>query len=205
MSGIENVNVPQQLTKWRVLQIEIAGVTPLLMHNPAIMRGASEHQLGKKQIPSPEEEAKLGRYCNECGELYIKSDMLRQSMIVGAAGLKINKKSAPIILAASVMELPDSMEFPMLRGGVPLSEYSVDVRRCVVQRNGVLRARPRVELPWALVARFLVDVSVVGSQAEPVISALSRAGQIAGIGDYRPQKKGSFGRYEVLSAGFEVE
>ncbi len=103
------------------------------------------------------------------------------------------------------MEIPEALEFYLHRNGKTLTDkdYIIDTRRCVVQRNGVLRSRPCIELPWGLTARFLVDTAVVGSKAEPVISSIARAGQIAGLGDYRPQRKGSFGRYQVLSAGFE--
>lgn len=203
-SKTEELSVPEQLTKWRIFGVDIRGVTPLLMNNPAKMRGASGKSLDKKEIPTPENEALSGRYVNDAG-LYVKSDALRQSMINGSSGLKINKKAANVILSAAVMELPDALEFTLFRDGSPISptEYEIDVRRCVVQRQGVLRARPRIDLPWSFTGRFLVDTAVVGGKAEPVISALARAGQIVGLLDYRPAKKGSFGRFEVLRAWFE--
>lgn len=206
---ITEVAVPEVLTKWVIFGVEIEGVTPLLMHNPALMRGGAttEQKLGRKEIPTPEEEARNGLYRLPDGRLFIKADQLRQSMLVGARGLKIGKKSANVILAASVMEIPSEESFVLSRNGSELTDarenYEIDVRRAVVQRNGVLRARPMIALPWSLTARFLIDVSMLGS-GENVVRALSQGGQIAGLLDYRPQKGGGFGRYQVVRAWTEA-
>ena len=64
------------LATWRTLHIAIAGVTPLLMHNPSMMRRGAT--LGKKEIPTPEVEAEQGLYrIEESGILYLKADQFR--------------------------------------------------------------------------------------------------------------------------------
>jgi len=55
--------------------------------------------------------------------------------------------------------------------------------------------RARVDLPWELECVFeynpdIVDIKVVETIAK-------RAGQIVGLLDYRVEKKGWFGRFEV--------
>ena len=103
-------------------------------------------------------------------------------------------------------------EFPdleTLRNAVaplePITSYRIDIRRVIVQRQGVMRARPLIELPWACVAEFECDagLGMVGDTpfaAQLFHQALGYAGQIVGIGDYRPEKGGLFGKYAVVIA-----
>ena len=68
-----------------------------------------------------------------------------------------------------------------------------------------MRARPVVP-QWKLsfkieVDRELMENSLQGtSTLELLTRVLSDAGKKQGIGDYRPQKGGSFGRFEVTNA-----
>ncbi|MDM7461540.1 MAG: hypothetical protein P3X24_007845 [bacterium] len=87
----------------------------------------------------------------------------------------------------------------------PITEYAIDTRRVLVQRQGVMRSRPRIEPPWALVGEFEYDLGLGKDAQGPiavqlVLKALGFAGQIVGIGDYRPQKGGIHGKYEVVRA-----
>lgn len=87
----------------------------------------------------------------------------------------------------------------------PITEYEIDVRRCIVQRQGVMRARPLIDLPWACVAEFEYDAGLGTAEGEPVavklyLQALGYAGQIVGIGNYRPERGGRFGKFAVVKA-----
>ena len=71
-------------------------------------------------------------------------------------------------------------------------QYTVPV---VVQRNRILRTRARFELPWS------VDAVVVAAEdliaRERLREWLEFAGQRIGLGDWRPEKSGSHGRFRV--------
>ena len=67
--------------------------------------------------------------------------------------------------------------------------------RAVVQKNGILRSRPIIPV-WAVDVIFEIDDDfIVPSQ---VLSLMNDAGRIAGVGDWRPAKKGRYGRYKVI-------
>lgn len=188
--------IPNVPVLWRRIVIGLEGVTPLLMHNPKGMR--SEDVAKQKHIPTPEEEAQGGLYSMDTGELYVKADHVRMCMLNGATGMKVRGKSLKQILAASVMETEPW--FILTRDGTSLLRYDrIDSRRAVVQRNGVIRSRPVIEVPWTVEASFLFDLEVV---REPltIVQSLQRGGQVVGLLDYRPQKGGTFGRFVVAYA-----
>jgi hypothetical protein len=188
---------------WRTFNARIVGVTPLLMHNPAGSMGASARAKSKSEsVPPPEVEAERGLYRLPSGELYVKADHVRESMLNGAAGYKIGKATLRVILSAAVMILEP--EFVLSRGGQALRWYDrIDIRRAVVQKQGISRARPVIETPWECLATFVYDSAVI-RDCGSIVQALQQAGQVVGLLDYRPQKRGQFGRFIVAEAWTET-
>ena len=177
------------------LRYVVKGTTPLLMHNPATsMKGGGG--MSRRKIPTPEAEALAGLYVSD-GHLFFPAVGLRNSLLSGAKGYRVGRVAATGILAGAIILIDES--FPVLDGKGkpwPSDKYEIDIRRAVVQDAGILRARPKLELPWRIEARFgfvpeIVELSVIKE-------VLVRAGMVVGIGDYRPEKMGWFGRYEVV-------
>ena len=179
---------------------EITGISPLLMHNPASMsKPGDKKSVSAKQIPSPEEEAEAACYRNDKGQFYMQAIAFRGSIINpggGASGRKIGKTTANSRCAAgiSINEKFDKCVLINLKTRKPLTEYKIDTRRAVVQKNGIMRSRPRLE-EWACDLVFDIDTDFV--TIEQVVELLNISGRIAGVGDYRPQKKGWFGKYKA--------
>lgn len=177
------------------LHIELNGLSPLLMHSPESMHRADDKALGRKVIPSPEEEATASRYLLPDGNFYVPAIAVRSSMLQGARGYRIGKRPAREILAGAII-LTDEV-FPLMRNGKPISgsDYTIDSRRAVVQRQGVIRSRAKIELPWQLEAVFGYNSQL--ANLEQIRMALNNAGQIAGLLDGRPGSGLWFGRFEV--------
>lgn len=181
------------------LHTRLKGLSPFLMHNPSGMaRGA---ELGRKVIPTPEDEAKASRYLLPDGNFYVKAIAVRNSILSGAKGYRVRKMRASDIIAGALLII--NQEFPLLRDDAPINgeNYSVDTQRAVVQRQGILRSRARIELPWEIDCLFeydsdLVDLSVIKQVA-------NNAGKVVGVGDYRIEKKGCYGRYELADIWVE--
>ncbi|GAH26832.1 unnamed protein product, partial [marine sediment metagenome] len=183
--------------KMETLHIQLYGLSPLLMHNPvgSMPTDASEQKLGRKKIPKPEDEAKAGRYLLPDGNFYVPAIAVRNSLLTGTRGQLINRRSALPYISGGVLMLDEA--FPLYRDGERIQgdDYTIDTRRAVVQRQGIMRSRPRIELPWQLEAIFdydkdIVDLNVIRAVAE-------RAGRTVGLLDYRVERKGWFGRFEV--------
>ncbi len=190
----------------RRLTFDLMSDGPMLQHNPASMlqQNGAKKGVSRREIPAPEAEAEAGLYKNEDGTLYFPAVGVRNSMLSGAKGTRIGKIAAGTVLSGVV--LLDQETFPMTDGeGAPLiwnpgwnealGRYAnIDARRCIIQKAGIIRCRPRIDPTWVVRCSFLFDEDVMGDNIQPVIDCLERAGKMIGLGDYRMEKKGWFGR-----------
>ena len=168
----------------------------LLMHNPAAMRSPTGAPAPKK-IPTPEAEAKAAAYQLESGQLYAKADWFKESLKNAAKGIRIGKVGALGILASTIFPTTDILPLFDPETGEPITDYEIDSRRAVIQRQGIVRNRPLITR-WACDVEFdVVPVDLGGLTAKVIGDFLTKAGLLVGVGDYRPQQGGPFGRYEV--------
>ena len=177
------------------LFIKISGLSELLMNNPASMESTGP-------IPTPEKEAERSRYAIKDGKLYIPSIALRKSILLGATGYKIGKFSLRSRLAASI-QLFDECFFITDEKGKSLEKYTIDRRRVVIGKAGIIRSRARIELPWVVEGIFGFNSELLMDrhgivQVELLKKAINIAGQVSGLLDFRPSKGGWFGKYELV-------
>jgi len=190
------------VAEWKVFAARIRGVTPLLMNNPKfkMQRDDKKAKRKEKEVLPPEQEAELGLYRSPEGWLYLGADHVREAMLAAASGYRVNKRPLKPLVAASLFILDPV--FPLTRNGQYLTTYDrIDIRRAVVQGEGILRARGLIEVPWECEIRYQFDASL----ADPTnyVQILVEAGTRIGVLDYRPQKGGIFGRFEVVEAWAE--
>jgi len=93
------------------------------------------------------------------------------------------------------------LEFPLERpNGKPVTDseedWEVFVKRVVVQRQGVMRARPLIR-EWAANVEFEYDDGMI--QPPLICAVINRAGKFPGVLDYRPGVGGPYGRFHVVS------
>lgn len=179
------------------LYLKLNGLSQLLMHNPAgSMKPGGGQRLGRKTIPSPEAEAEASRYLLPDGHFYVPAIAVRNCLLNGSKGYRIGKIRAMDLLAGAILMVDEA--FPLLRNGEPIpgKDYSIDERRAVVQKQGIIRARARIELGWQLECAFGYNSTL--ANLEQIKEIAQNAGQVVGLLDYRPEKKGWFGRFEVI-------
>lgn len=187
----------------KTLTITIAGRSPLLTHNPTSMgRSAKKPKMGGgPSIPTPHEEAEMGLYVHE-GKWGIPGIAIRNALVKAAGswsapGGKKRDKLRPLV--SHTMVVPEIVPIVDAKGK-PVKTYEIDTRRAVVQRSGILRSRPKFT-DWFLVFDLIYDDSIIAGSQEEVqalfCEVLNDAGKRIGIGDYRPEKTGWFGRFEV--------
>ena len=190
-----------------VYTFEITGKEPGIMFNNPAMMGATtgsvtQTRSNKKYIDK--DEAEMRTYRNDKGNLVVPSVQVRASLLEASKAFKLGRTNLKTVLNSIMIEPVDDLELksPSNR---PIKNYTIDKRRVVVSRAGIMRARPVVP-QWKLsfkieVDRELMENSLQGtSTLELLTRVLSDAGKKQGIGDYRPQKGGSFGRFEVTNA-----
>lgn len=167
----------------------------ILLNNPATALGVQPSP--RRRILAPEEEAKLRLYWTEDGgSLGFPAYNFHRGLIASAVGWKLpsNRKVAlPPFIAGDV-----SVEPAMLPFGT--KKYEVFTCRAVVNRQGVLRARPWLK-DWKLVFELRWESQHLGTDFHESLlpDLLVRLGSSLGIGDFRPQKNGTFGRFSVES------
>lgn len=179
-----------------VIAATISGRPPgLLMHNPASMRNTSTRIKNIGDIPSPEKEAEDAAYKQKDGTLFIPSTAIYGSMIGASSLTKVGRSSASRYVAAALRVFP--LEIPLLDlKGNPLRKYEIDIRSAVIQRNRILRARPLIR-DWTAQFQLLADPKLITFSV--IQQILQNAGRQFGILDFRPQKRGPFGIFDVTS------
>jgi hypothetical protein len=148
--------------------------------------------LSRKKIPTPEEEAENGTYRLPSGQLYIGTLAFRSALLYASKGKRVGKMAAKGIIAGAVM--PEGEVCPLVHPetGEAIHKYQVFTCRAVVMQKGIMRSRPRIE-PWACTLALQVDIDTI--DPDVILSLLQEAGVRAGVGDFRPERGGIYGRF----------
>lgn len=171
------------------IEVEIKGITPYLMHKFCGEDLKSEKKVGKKDY---EEEVYKVLYKSADGEIYVPSAQLKGCLIEAGKQMRVvgrGKSTYSKLFGAFLIINPDAI--PMIN-----QDWETDARAVVVQKSRIIRYRPKFN-EWGLI----FEIIILDDGIDPVVvkQGLDIAGNYVGIGDYRPQKKGSFGRFIVTS------
>jgi hypothetical protein len=192
----------------RNFKIKVKGVTPYMQHR---MDDANLQDWEKRRgkiierdglNDEPEKKAAFHSYINPEGDYYIPAEHFKQSFIKGGAFVKAkvgnSRKSMKNIVAGMWR-----IEEPEIR----LSKFQeVDIRSAV---NKNVKARVMVYRPkwnkWTAEFTLLIDDDAKnGVTLDTIESIVSYSGRYLGIGSYRPEHTGEFGRFEIDEL-FEVK
>lgn len=184
----------------------ITGLSPLLMHSPSAMndKSAGGGGLNTKKIPTAEEEAARGVYRmpdggpHPVGQLCIRGDAFRSSVLGkggGASGRRVGKRTAIQCCSGGMFTTESWCPLIHPKTGEPINDYTINVMRVVIQgKDAVPRARPEIA-EWA--CKLALDIDTDFVQVAMVLELLNISGKMAGVGDYRPQKRGPYGRFKA--------
>lgn len=191
----ESESGEDQLVQMEVVVFVVEGVSPLLQNNPAdfIGKGGEEVQLAKK-VYDDEDEASRRTYKTPDGDYYIPSESFTKAMVRAASGVKIGKEFATNLLKGNVFAAEPYFVIEDERGK-PHRKYGIDRRSVVIGKSRVLRCRP-CWMKWRVRLSFEVNTNLFGK--ETLRKFLEKSGRFPGVGDYRPEKGGSFGRFRVV-------
>lgn len=179
--------------KPEIVVFRVIGISPLLQNNPAEFIGKGDDgSLGTKKIYKDDEEAKLRVYLNADGQYAHPCESFTKAMVKAVAGKKFGKIFATSAIKGSVF-ITEPFAVIEDSNGKPMKEYSIDRRPVVVGKARILRCRPSWN-NWQMRVALEIDVAIL--RPEHVLESLSLAGRIIGIGDYRPEKGGGFGRFK---------
>ena len=178
-----------------IVVFDIVGISPLLQNNPANFIGTPEDgtlTCGTKKY-NDAEEARLRLYVSEDGRFRQPCESFTKAMVKAVSGKKFGKVFATAAIKGSVFIAEPFCEI-LSADGKPIKDYTIDRRPVVVGKARVLRCRPCFQ-DWRI--RLALEIDTAMLQPSHVWESLSLAGRIVGVGDYRPEKGGGFGRFMV--------
>jgi len=171
-------------------EVKIEGVTPLLQNRFA--GGEADTSVKKKASTTKENDVEDTLYKTPEGEIYQPSECIRQSIIEAGKAFKKGKSNLSKTFGAFVMISPEAIIHEN-------QKWKVDRRAVVIPstKGKVMRNRARFD-KWSLKFEVtILDKDEVNKKT--IHDAIEYAGHYIGIGDYRPQKKGMYGRFIVTS------
>ena len=168
------------------VSVEIQGISPLLMN-----RFPMEPIKAIEKKPK-EEQAEIAAYRDDKKKLFIPAMNIHRALISAATYSKgKGRASLQKPVAACVMVGPDYVIMTP-------QKYVVDARPVVVPatKGRVVRYRPKFE-DWGL--KFDIEFDDELLKASELREVVDNCGRLVGLADFRPEKKGPFGRFSVTS------
>ena len=187
-------------------KITVKGVTPIIHHNGAAgldTRSAVSREIaaiaakrGGNRTAADDDrlrelEAQRALWLDESGAPTIPATVIR-AMIEGGAR---KRKQGPKV-RGGLMVLSTAFDYDTAKYGTAIEElgrttqYTVPV---VVKQSRILRTRAKFDTPWS--CTFEVDVDDELIDQDNLLEWLDIAGRQIGVGDWRPEKSGMFGRF----------
>ena len=167
------------------VSVTIEGIAPLLMHAFPLTTPAGVDKM------SPEEQAELSAYRTPgTNELYVPGINIQRCLVASATYSKgKGRGSLQKPVAACVLVNPE-------RCGLGTTQYEIDSRPVVVPatKGRIVRHRPRLD-QWSL--SFVVEYDPTLLTANQLRQVVDDAGSRVGLLDFRPERKGPFGRFQV--------
>lgn len=182
--------------------VTIEGVSGLLMHRWED-RNEEDGDKGTRAIHISDvdrrTQAEGVAYRHHDGTLYIPGSAISRLMCEAGGAHKQtgSRKSLKFVVPAAVLVLDDII--PLVdANGHRITDFEIDSRPVVIPatKGRIMRHRPRID-KWR--AEFAVEVDRELMEPSTALQLLTEGGKRLGILDYRPEKRGPFGRFHVIN------
>lgn len=181
----------------KLVKVTISGTTPLLMNRfhegneVKVSSGLSAVSISGKG--TPREQATLKAYSSNDGNLFIPGPNIFSCLIAAGKFHKAGKSKITTIKSSLV---PAGVSILDLICPLGTDHFEVDSRSVVIPSTGgrIMCHRPRLD-EWSL--SFTLDVDTEMFDLKTVRLLMDDAGKKVGLGDFRPDRKGPFGKFTV--------
>ncbi len=187
-------------------RITVSGVSSIIHHNGAAgldtrspvsreiatiaaKRGGNRTEADDDRLRELETQRSL--WLDESGTPTIPATAIRATIESGARKRKQGPQVRGGLLVLSTVFDYDTEKYGTSIGELGRStQYTVPV---VVQRSRILRTRAKFDTPWSCTFEVVVDDEQIDQ--DHLLEWLDIAGRQVGLGDWRPEKSGMFGRF----------
>jgi len=181
------------------IEVTIEGVSPLLMNrfveaNEVKISNGTSSSLQSGNKGTPREQAEVKAYRDEdTGELYLPGPNLMRAIINAGIFHKAGKKQ---LTTQKSSLIPAFMQIDDLVIPLNTDKWEVDSRSVVIPSTGgrIMCHRPRCD-EWSCTFHLTVDDSGISESLARTL--VDDAGMKIGLCDFRPERKGPFGRFKV--------
>lgn len=185
----------------KTVTVEIRGITPLLIHR---FSEDAEQQKRTRRVEikkvDPREEATKHAYIAKNGTFYFNAFSITGCMGNAGASHKStgSRRSLRFVVPAAVRMTTDAITILNGDNTKAAQDFEVDSRPVTIPatKGRVMRHRPRFN-EWGAKFEIQIDDDMLG--VETAQQLLQEGGLSYGIGDFRPEKKGPFGTFRVVS------
>lgn len=175
----------------KTIKVSIKGVTPLLQHRFPLAEAQTEPG-PRTGVPDWKAEAELSLYKGENGEIYQPSDHIEAALRYAAKSFKIpGKRGATYgkLVGSAITVEPFAIPHK-------IQSWETDAKAVRVQKARVVRYRPRFD-EWEL--DFTITILDEQLGVDVLKQIIDHAGKYSGLGDFRPQLSGKYGKFIVTS------
>jgi hypothetical protein len=190
---------------------KFTGLTPLLMSSIK-----SIEEIAKQKIPPPklgtapnkgdyEKIAAAMAYKNKDGTYYMPAQAFRTSLLTGCVGQKMpGTRQGPANMFKGLIFAAEEQAALTDFNGDPITSHEMQIDSGVngtgKNKKRIIVIRARVD-EWQAVVPFEIDDEFAPVNFDEfmglVLGIWNRAGRSAGVGAWRPECSGPFGRYSV--------
>ena len=166
------------------INFRITGISPLLMH-----RFPLEPVPNIEKLPAGE-QAEICLYRRDDGTVYVPGITLQRALVAGATYSK-GKGRGSLQKPVSACVLIEDEHLPLAE-----QEYTIDARAVVIPatKGRIVRYRPRFD-DWQVEGSVMYDPELLSEMQ--LRQVFDDTGSRVGLLDFRPEKKGPFGRFTV--------
>ncbi len=183
----------------QLIDVHIKGTTPLLQHR--FTENAESNGSTRKVLVSngtPREQAEKAVYRDKDQAFYFPGAAISRLLREAGSNHKLrgSRKSAKYVIPAAVLVMNDGIHVLNGDGKTRIQAFEVDSRPVTIPatKGRIMRHRPRFD-EWS--ASFTLRINDAILPVDFIQQLLTEGGQQIGVGDFRPEKGGPFGTFNV--------
>lgn len=181
----------------KIKKIRIEGVTPLIQNKPEEY-GFDEQWVEKKATQNINVDALKKLYVNKKMQIIQPSVHIERALIEAGKKIRIKgqgKATYSKLFGSMISVYPEDIVHEI---------QDVDMFKCLVvipsTKGRIMRCRPILR-EWALTFDIEYDVEI---DPMSILEALRIAGRYVGVGDWRPEKKGKYGKFKLDETSYKI-
>lgn len=183
------------------VRVDFAGISPILI-NPATedllyeLFGGAGARKPRNMDVTPKEVAERKVIKDENGNVGIPVLYLFSCLVEAGRLVKLDAKRSISTRESTLLPSFLSIEEAFLPFNGSTGEWKIDMRRGRIPNDGTAVAiiRPRFD-KWEFSAIFNIDEKEIAE--DKIKQLVEKAGSSVGLGDFRPAKRGPFGRFKI--------